>query len=306
MNMKNTLSGFRTDDVWGLGMGLLFGDDSGFSYQFQQLVKNAGVTHLVAASGANLAFVLTIPGLLLQKNSRWVWKIASFLSIGLYWQVSTRASSLWRAVVMWLVVEVAKLNGYQVSFSRVAGLLFASLLLFGRQYWSSPGYWLSWFAVCGMMFSQSILSGEKNIVFLPRWQKWKKRAISSLLIGFGVWLFVAPWIWWWWRQSSWLGIWTTWLLDPWLPVYQWGAGLLLVLPRSWWWRSLVYGWQQWLFNVLCQLMQWTTWMAASPVFAPLLKTLMLGLGWQWLVKVKKWWQLKKRAQQWRRRVSRTV
>lgn len=300
MNRDTTTSGFSTSDVLELGKGLLFGDDSGFSYNFRSLVRAAGVTHLVAASGANLGFVLILPGMLAKRQSWWLWQILAPGVLLVYWRLAESAPSLWRAMVMWGIYWCASWRGYRLSFSRVVLILTVILLIFGYDYWTAPGYWLSFWAVLGLRFSQSIMPGENNTMFLSQWQKRRNKARRQLLIGSGVWLAVSPWIWWWWQQVSYLGIWATWLIDPWLPLYQWAslAYLTLVSPLE----KLFFPVLEALFSVITFILQIMVSISASQMVrvATQLMTILLLISYQRLVK--QWWSQKRQLAIWRRRL----
>jgi hypothetical protein len=249
-------SGFSSTDPEGLGKGLLFGSDEGFSPDFRQLVQETGVTHLVAASGANLQYILTAPRCLVQGRSWRLWQLVSLGTILWYWQVAEQSGSLWRAIMMWGSLWLATWWGR--AGSRVYIWILTTLVSAGlRPEQLSHSYWLSSLAIGGVLFSQILISSENNNRLLTNYEKRMRGWSKSYLQGSVVFAMVAGYLWWQWQSWQPVGILTTLLLDPVVPAYIGvSSGLLLA---DWLGIPQVESWfaqgQRWLFVVVWCLLQ---------------------------------------------------
>jgi ComEC/Rec2-related protein len=181
--MLNGLLGFSPIfptplDAQELGWGLLLGKDDNFSHDMKQQTRMAGVTHLTAASGANISL---FQGLLSPwQGMYWLHVTLEFFIIALYWSLSGASGSLWRASVLALVGLGARMCGRPAHLPWL--LCLVVLLALSTQWGESLGFWLSWLAVVGVFLSQKSLSGEKKNILSPQmWGfcKWLQFTLQS-------------------------------------------------------------------------------------------------------------------------------
>lgn len=174
--------------------GLLSGDDSGLSSETISLFRTAGIAHLTAASGANLALVgsVAIPFRQRQRRLGEVLTIALYLG---YWVFTGGSGSLWRATFWAFFALAARFLGR--AMPAAYGLVFVVLatLMTGNNYSRTVGFWLSVGASGGLIISRKIISGENNTLLLPQWQKILFSFLNILFIGTVVCASVAPIIW---------------------------------------------------------------------------------------------------------------
>lgn len=202
-------------DAQALGWGLVLGDDEDFSRFLKQTTRDAGVTHLTAASGANIRLFQRV----LQpfKWSFWLLLILEIGMVFLYWNLSGASGSLWRASVFSLLLSGGKIFGRPVSVFWL--LLFVVLATLGTDWLDNLGFWLSWLAITGVFVSQRFLSGENKTVFSPHLYNFVKSVRSDLYCGAVVLTFVSGIIlqvFGVWQPQGFLG---TFLSTPLLPSY---------------------------------------------------------------------------------------
>lgn len=242
-------SGFSPSDPDSLGLGLMFGNDSAFSPGFKELVKSAGVTHLVAASGANLRFVLALPGWMAGRYSWVLWQWLSLAVIWWYWRVAEQGGSLWRACLMWLTAWLSIWLGRPVNNWYCWMLAFGLTWLVDRT-WLTHSFWLSSLAIFGLGISQFIISGENNNRLLTHAEKRIGSWLKSWLVGALIFLFVVGYLVWQFSSFEPIGILTTMLLEPFIPVYLVVSSVSLVIESGNSWLSRLVNWQGISMNYL--------------------------------------------------------
>lgn len=177
-------------DSVSLGLGFLLGDDAGFSYDLRQQSRLAGVSHLVAASGANIALVTWLP----ERLRNWLgWlgvEASSVFLVVLYCLVAGVSPSLGRATLLWIAIRAGAWTGRKLSLGRRIGLPILLAGIVRAQWLGELGFWLSWTAWLGMIVSQIVADREKKLVILP--QNNIPAFISAWVTGAVVWWLVAP------------------------------------------------------------------------------------------------------------------
>lgn len=175
-------------DGLALGWGLLLGKDESFSPEMKQMTRAAGVSHLTAASGANIQL---IQGLALPlQGDFWLHLTLKGILIPIYILLSGLSGSLWRASFQSFVLIAGSVLGRPVSvwwnlvFVLIAGVCFG--------YKEDLGFLLSWLAVFALYFSQTTLSGERRGVLSPQFSLFYNKLFRSLFSGATILLFVSP------------------------------------------------------------------------------------------------------------------
>lgn len=174
-----------------LGWGLVLGDDQDFSAEMTSLAKAAGVSHLTAASGANIQLFQSTA----KPLGSWFWGqwLVRALIIPLYWILSGPSGSLWRASLGSGVLTAATLWGRPVLIWWLLGLILITTSL--TTWWSAIGFWLSWLAVLGLHVSQRLLPGEDNHPLLPQIRAINNFGLGQLIPGTVILLFVSYPLW---------------------------------------------------------------------------------------------------------------
>lgn len=188
------MTGEIESEALALARGFLLGDEGSFSPGMKQLFRQAGITHLTAASGANLGLVawLTAPWTRL-----WP-RLAADIWLGLaywqYWRLTGGSGSLWRATIFAAGFLLARGLGRRFSWQYGLGLTIILTWLAGN-YFRSIGYWLSLLAVAGLYFSRGTQSGEKHSCLLTQPQRLLRRIFTPLKHSILIFSAVAPILW---------------------------------------------------------------------------------------------------------------
>ena len=148
-----------------LFLGIVIGDDREMSMLVEDDFRAAGLTHLVAVSGQNVAFVLIVVGPLLRRldyRSRWL----ALLGVLLLFGVITRFEpSVVRATAMAAVAASATALGRETSALRTLSLAVVAALLWQPALAHSLGFRLSLAATAGILFLSpwliSVLPGPR-------------------------------------------------------------------------------------------------------------------------------------------------
>lgn len=154
------------DDERALFAGVAVGDDRGQSVLVQHRFRVAGLSHLLAVSGQNVAFVLVAASPLLRRVSiRTRWLLAVPL-LGWFALVTRLEPSVLRAVVMATVAVVAAATGRVASGRRTLSVAAVLLLLVDPMLVWSVGFQLS------VAASWAVLAWSRPIarhLHGPRW-----------------------------------------------------------------------------------------------------------------------------------------
>lgn len=135
----------------GLMNGMLIGIREGLSKQVQQVFSDSGLSHIVAASGANVVFIIT-PFLFILRRLRIPERIAKSAAIAvvlLYVLVTGFEPSIVRAAIMAITVLVGQILWREadtinsLSFAAILMLLYNPLMLFALGFQLSFGATLS-------------------------------------------------------------------------------------------------------------------------------------------------------------------
>ena len=140
------------DDQRALFSGLVFGDDRDRSPLTADDFRGAGLTHLLAVSGQNVAFVLLVVQPLVLRLGLWGRWLAILAVLGLFATVTRFEPSVLRATVMAAVAVTVWLAGREASGRRVLALAIVALLLWQPLLVHSLAFRLSVAASAGILF----------------------------------------------------------------------------------------------------------------------------------------------------------
>ena len=139
-------------DQQALFSGLVFGDDRDRSPATADDFRGAGLTHLLAVSGQNVAFVLLVVQPLVVRLGLWGRWLAILGVLGLFATVTRFEPSVLRATVMAAVAVTVWLAGREASGRRVLALAVVALLLWQPLLVHSLAFRLSVAASAGILF----------------------------------------------------------------------------------------------------------------------------------------------------------
>ena len=144
-------------DESALVMGLVIGDDRGQSRTMINAFRGAGLSHLTAVSGQNVAFVLSIFGVYLRRARTW-WRFGLSLALIGWFVVLTRAEpSVLRAATMASFGAFAFAKGRDLSGATALAYSVIALLLIDPMLVVAVGFWMSSLATLGLVFVTPII-----------------------------------------------------------------------------------------------------------------------------------------------------
>ena len=132
--------------------GLVYGDDRGQSPLTEADFRLAGLTHLLAVSGQNVAYVLVIAGPLIQRGSlraRWV---STLVILVLFATITRFEPSVLRATVMAGLAVTGDLVGKEANSGRLLSLAVTALLIVDPLLASTVAFRLSVAASAGIVW----------------------------------------------------------------------------------------------------------------------------------------------------------
>jgi len=123
--------------------GLVFGDDRRQPVDLADDFLGAGLTHLLAVSGQNVAFVLALAGPLLRRLRLWPRLLVTLAVIALFGVMTRFEPSVLRASAMAGLAATVAMGGHPVSRLRTIGLAVTGLVLVDPLLVRSAGFQLS-------------------------------------------------------------------------------------------------------------------------------------------------------------------
>lgn len=206
--------------------GIVFGQSHGLDRELQTQFKNTGTTHLLAASGLNIALVVGLVALLGKLLGLARWRLAGLLMVSawFYAALAGGSPSVVRAAALANAGLLALLLGRPSStFNNMALATLAVLLV--KPYWLlDVGFQLSLGAVLGIVLLGSPVS--------ERWP----RLPSGLVVTLAATLGVLPLLLWYFQQVAWVGLLANLIMGP-LAEGLLIAGLVLAVvpvePLAW-------------------------------------------------------------------------
>jgi competence protein ComEC len=131
--------------------GLVIGDDREQPADLADDFRGAGLTHLLAVSGQNVAFALALAGPVLRRLRLWPRLVVTLLVIALFGVMTRFEPSVLRASAMAALAATLAMPGHPVSRLRVLGLAVTGLLLVDPLLVRSAGFQLSACAALGIV-----------------------------------------------------------------------------------------------------------------------------------------------------------
>ena len=149
-----------------LFMGLVIGDDRAQPRTMITSFRQSGLSHLTAVSGQNVAFVLTVFGVYINRARTW-WRLGLTLFLLGWFVVVTRAEpSVLRATMMAAMSAIAFARGRDLPARKALLYTVVVLLAVDPLLVFSIGMWMSSLATCGLIFVSPWL---RKFLHGPKW-----------------------------------------------------------------------------------------------------------------------------------------
>ncbi|MDR0517115.1 MAG: DNA internalization-related competence protein ComEC/Rec2 [Fibromonadaceae bacterium] len=156
--LKNYFSKFYKQPETALLMGLLIGDRSGISETLQNNFRKTGLVHVLSISGYHVVMLAGMLTLFLRalRLPRKVSQILSIILLCIYAPITGGSAAVWRAVLMFSVLECGKVLQKTSSSINALGVALMLILVFEPQQAFNMGFQLSSAATLGILLGQSI------------------------------------------------------------------------------------------------------------------------------------------------------
>lgn len=164
-----------------LGAGILLGVRSAIAPEINDAFATAGLTHVVAISGWNIAIVAALVAALVRPlergpGGRWTTAVVAAIVIGAYVVLTGASPSVVRAALMAGAMLVGRLGGSRAHATSALGLAALVMLLVAPSVLWDVGFQLSLLATAGLIwFGRSIEAR------LDRWPGWLREPIALTL-----------------------------------------------------------------------------------------------------------------------------
>ena len=171
-------------------LSLLIGETSGLTAEQDYYFRQAGLSHLMAVSGANIAFWLTpLTGILRRMRiSRLIRQLILLIVLVGFGFLTGWQVSVGRAIVMISLFLIARLFHQRADPLNSIGWVGLVFLIVSPLSLLSYGFWLSLLATVGMLVGAPWLAG----LVRRRWPKWPNFLVELLSLNLAVQLLVLP------------------------------------------------------------------------------------------------------------------
>jgi len=139
-------------------MGLLAGDRSGISETLQNDFRKTGLVHVLSISGFHVVMLASMLTLFLRalRLPRKVSQILSIALLCLYAPITGGSSAVWRAVLMFCVMESGNIFQKSANSINALGVALVFILIFNPEQAFNAGFQLSAAATFGILLGQGI------------------------------------------------------------------------------------------------------------------------------------------------------
>jgi competence protein ComEC len=178
------------EETAGLLQGLILGDKNDISDDMQDAFVNAGVAHILAVSGLNVAYISFLLFLLLGRLSLRQRYIGAAIGIILFWLVAGNSPPVVRAVFMGLFVVYNGLSNRQSNSINTLFLTALVVLILSPADLFTASFQLSFIGVFSLLAVYPPLE-QMTKEFDIRY-RWMKKCALILALSFAAQLGVAP------------------------------------------------------------------------------------------------------------------
>lgn len=211
--------------------GILIGQRSSLTSKWQDIIRDAGLTHIIAVSGYNLTILVRFSKRLLKKQSRYQILLASGLLVTTFVLITGMSPSILRASIVVALLQLSWFYGRKIHPIVLLSLSAAlSVLVDPFQLWRSVGWYLSFAAFFGVIIMAPLIVSKK-----------REKSIFALLIAESVsaGLMTLPIIAAVFGRVSVVGILANVLVTPLVPL---AMLLSFIAGLSGWFVSAISGW----------------------------------------------------------------
>ena len=134
-----------------LGLSYLLGDKTGLSKEFSENLRAVGLTHMVVASGAHLAILVSVARRIFGRASRTLGLLMSVAFVVLFMAMVGWTPSIMRAGVMAILTLVSWYVGRKMAAWRLLLLTAAGTLMCDPEFLTNLGWLLSFASYAGIM-----------------------------------------------------------------------------------------------------------------------------------------------------------
>ncbi len=175
------LNGMIPEPEAALGAGILLGVRSGIAPEIADAFATAGLTHVVAISGWNIAIVAAIVASLARpleqrRGGRWMAPAAAGLTIAAYVVLTGASPSVVRAALMAGAMLVARLGGSRAHAASALALAALVMLLAAPSVLWDVGFQLSALATGGLILFAAPIESR-----LASWPAWVREPVALTL-----------------------------------------------------------------------------------------------------------------------------
>ena len=164
-----------------LGAGILLGVRTSIAPEVANAFAIAGLTHVVAISGWNIAIVAAIVGSLFRplerrRGGRWLAPLGAGMAIGGYVLLTGASPSVVRAALMAGAMMVARLGGSRAHAASALGAAALAMLIAAPSVLWDVGFQLSGLATAGLIMFGASIEGR-----LAGWPAWLREPVALTL-----------------------------------------------------------------------------------------------------------------------------
>jgi competence protein ComEC len=164
-----------------LGAGILLGVRSSIAPEINDAFAAAGLTHVVAISGWNIAIVAALVMALVRpmgrtRGGRWTTALVAAATVGGYVLLTGASPSVVRAALMAGAMLVGRLGGSRAHATSALGLAALVMLLVAPPVLWDIGFQLSLLATAGLIWFGRGIEGR-----LRRWPAWLREPVALTL-----------------------------------------------------------------------------------------------------------------------------
>lgn len=143
--------------------GILIGQRSSLTSKWQDIIRDAGLTHIIAVSGYNLTILVRFTKRLLKKKSRYQVLMGSALLVSTFVMITGLSPSILRAIIVVILLQLSWFYGRKIHPIVLLSLAAAiSVLIDPFQLWRSVGWYLSFAAFFGVIVMAPLLVPKKR------------------------------------------------------------------------------------------------------------------------------------------------
>ena len=203
-NIFEVLGKILPENQLGILLGMLIGDTSHISDESKLDFQKSGITHLLAVSGSNVAYVVVMTKFLFQKFlGKKISNIITILTISIFVLISGASASVVRAGIMAIIIILAEIFARAPNTYATVAVSALLILLYNPFIICDIGFILSFGGTLGIvLLNEKIkLKIEKSISFIAKY-KLVSIIIDMLSVTLSAQIFLTPIMWFYFNQIS--------------------------------------------------------------------------------------------------------